>query len=219
LPTAIKYKAIFHEDHLYHVFNETNNHEKLFLNDENRRFFLQKIKEYLSPIVKIYGWNLLNDHFHLLIKTKSLKSITAYLNSKPPGSLTNTELKFLNNTCTLHDLINNIFKRFFQSYSMAFNKVHSRRGNLFHKSYKRLALATKQFIEAFVYVLMNSVKHKVETDFEKYRWSCWNELQSNAKSILAKTEVVSIFGGLRTMINLIKGNLHVYYHSLLSIER
>ena len=46
MPISEKYLADFEEGGTYHIFNRTNNIEKLFLTDENRRFFLKDIKKF-----------------------------------------------------------------------------------------------------------------------------------------------------------------------------
>ena len=39
MPIPEKYLADFDENGIYHVYNRTNNMERLFLSDENRHFF------------------------------------------------------------------------------------------------------------------------------------------------------------------------------------
>src|SRR6185437_5989232 len=154
MPIPEKYIADFEEDEIYHVYNRTNNKEKLFLTDENRVFFLRRYKEMLAPFVDTYCWNLLPDHFHLLIRIKSEKLIIDYLQCKPNEALTATERRFLasrvanlskvgnpgNREITFGELIEQAFKRFFQSYALAFNKQHNRHGNLFYKPFKRVKI-------------------------------------------------------------------------------
>ena len=43
MPIPAKYLADFTENGIYHIYNRTNNKEKLFLSNENRLFFLKKI--------------------------------------------------------------------------------------------------------------------------------------------------------------------------------
>ena len=84
-----------------------------------------------------------------------------YLKNKPTAALTITEKIFLqritnlsitpahrvdnlskvvNPENTFSILIEQTFKRFFQSYALAFNKQHHRKGNLFYKPFKRYSL-------------------------------------------------------------------------------
>lgn len=47
-----------HCGRIYHVFNRTNNGEQLFLDDENRQFFLSRYQKYLSPFVESQGHDM-----------------------------------------------------------------------------------------------------------------------------------------------------------------
>src|SRR5687768_8445592 len=82
MPVPAIYKANFHEDQIYHVFNQTNNLEKMFLSDQNCHFFLRKYEEYLAPLMKTYSWTLLPDHFHSLVEIKNNSLITEWFDTK-----------------------------------------------------------------------------------------------------------------------------------------
>ena len=126
-----KYLADFEEQGIYHVYNRTNNREKLFLSEENRLFFLRKYKEHLSAYLDTYCWCLLPNHFHFLVRVKPLIKIMECIEGKEFNNRSLTEKKFLTNQCTISELIEHGFRRFFQSYSLAFNKVHQRKGICF----------------------------------------------------------------------------------------
>jgi len=54
----------------YHIFSRATGEEQLFRNEENYKYFLNKFKIYINPIADTYGYCLLPNHFHLLIKIK-----------------------------------------------------------------------------------------------------------------------------------------------------
>ena len=58
--------------HFYHIFNRTNNKEPLFRSAADRRFFLLKYKQYLSPYLHTFAYCLLGNHFHLLVQVKDI---------------------------------------------------------------------------------------------------------------------------------------------------
>ena len=60
----------FAPDYFYHVYNRTNNKDKLFTQPKNYVYFLKKYDQYLSPILVTYCYCLLGNHFHLLVKVK-----------------------------------------------------------------------------------------------------------------------------------------------------
>lgn len=201
MPIARKYLADFNENGIYHVYNRTNNREKLFLSDENRYFFLKKYDHYLSPFIDTYCWCLLPNHFHLLTKVKPVKTIQTNLQAIGLSGLTLTEERYLLNKITTSELIEHSFKRFFQSYSLSINNFHDRKGNLFHKPFKRVeVIEDTQFIQTVAYIHLNPVKHGLIKDFTQYQWSSWRSLLSNSPTRLLRTEVLERFGGLDLFI-------------------
>jgi putative transposase len=80
---AEKYLATFCDEGVYHVYNRTNNKELLFREEDNYYFFLKKYHQYLGPFVYTYCYNLLPNHFHLVIRIKPVKEILSFLQSLP----------------------------------------------------------------------------------------------------------------------------------------
>ncbi len=131
MPIPSKYLAEFNENGIYHIYSRTNNREALFLSRENYLFFLRKYDDYLHSVLDTFCWCLLPNHFHLLVRIKKEQDIYKYLETKEYKDQTLTEKLFLDKKLLLSELIEKTFKRFFQSYAMAFNKKYNRNGNLF----------------------------------------------------------------------------------------
>lgn len=219
MPIPEKYLADFEEDGIYHIFNRTNNGEKLFLSDENRHFFLRKYKELLSAYLDTYCWCLLPNHFHFLVRIKSHKILVETIKSKQFNDRSLTEKKFLENLCSISDLVGHSFKRFFQSYSLSFNKMFHRNGNLFYKPFKRVAVIKEtQFTQAIVYIHANPVKHQLTKDFTTYEWSSWRSYMSDAPTLLLRKEIFDFFGNREQFIKVHKDLIQYYYESDISIE-
>jgi REP element-mobilizing transposase RayT len=87
--------------------------------------------DYLHSVLDTFCWCLLPNHFHLLVRIKKEQDIYKYLETKEYKDQTLTEKLFLDKKLLLSELIEKTFKRFFQSYAMAFNKKYNRNGNLF----------------------------------------------------------------------------------------
>lgn len=232
MPIPEKYIADFEEDEIYHVYNRTNNKEKLFLTDENRFFFLKRYKEIVAPFADTYCWNLLPNHFHFLIKIKSEQLVIGYLQSKPKEAITATEKKFLAKVAnllkdgnpgtpeiTFSELIEQTFKRFFQSYALAFNKQHHRQGNLFYKPFKRIRIENDaQFTMALIYIHTNAAKHGLVKDFTTYMWSSWHSIISNQHSLLLRDEIIEWFGNLEVCIKSHRELAASFYNCEVAIE-
>ncbi|MBY0434311.1 MAG: hypothetical protein K2U26_09395 [Cyclobacteriaceae bacterium] len=219
MPIPKKYQADFCEHGIYHVFNRTNNKEKLFLTNENHLFFLRKYDEYVSPYLETYAWCLLPNHFHLVVKVKPINEINTYLSTSDTKLVTLTEKKFQKGEIFLSELIEHSFKRFFQSYALAFNKVYKRSGNLFYKPFKRIEINKESyFTQAIIYVHANAVRHGLVKDLVNWRWSSWHSYLTESPTKLQRQEVLEWFGGREQFIKLHEEMTSYYNDSQISIE-
>ncbi|MDA3905864.1 MAG: hypothetical protein PF484_07300, partial [Bacteroidales bacterium] len=66
----------FDEGYIYHIYNQGNNRQRIFLNRENYLFFLKKVKNYVLPYADILAWCLMPNHFHFLVLVNHLKITT-----------------------------------------------------------------------------------------------------------------------------------------------
>jgi len=106
------------------------------------------------------------------------------------------------------------FNRWFTAYAMAFNNQHDRKGNLFHRSFKRLKVrSNSHFTQLVYYIHANPSLHKVRNDFTNYRWSSYQALLSEKSTLLERKEVLDWFGGKTEFIN-----FHQIQHGFANIE-
>ena len=61
---------LIEKGHIYHIYNQGNNRQKIFFNRENYFFFLGKMKEYIMPYADIMAWCLMPNHFHWMVYVK-----------------------------------------------------------------------------------------------------------------------------------------------------
>lgn len=213
MPIPSKYLAEFSESCIYHIYNRTNNREALFLTPENYLFFLRKYDDYMHGVLDTFCWSLLPNHFHFLVRIKTEQDIYKYIESKEYRHQTPSEKLFLDKKLLFSELIERAFKRFFQSYSMAFNKQYDRKGNLFYKPFKRVAVdKDSQFTQAVIYVHANPLKHQLVKDFTLYKWSSWQSVLSEMPTRLLRNELLDWFGGKKQFIRT-HNNLSQYYYS------
>jgi REP element-mobilizing transposase RayT len=190
------YHTKFEEEKFYHVYNRTVNKDPMFLNANNYIFFLSKLDLYLSPVLDIYAYCLLNNHFHLLVKIKPLEALT-----------TCEKLSKLTSHTSVHAIVCHQFRKFFQSYVMAFNKQQDRTGTLFQTPFKRASVKSEDYFTKLVYYIhANPQLHGFTKDFREWRWSSYCKILSIKPSKLRKKEVIDWFMGVDNYVN---------YHSLL----
>ncbi|NND34184.1 MAG: hypothetical protein HKN76_16475 [Saprospiraceae bacterium] len=87
--------ATFEFGSFYHVFNRTNNRERLFKNDQNRRYFLRQYKKFVAPYVNTHSYCLLPNHFHFSIAIKSKDILTRLITERHQGARSKMQSKFL----------------------------------------------------------------------------------------------------------------------------
>lgn len=215
MPINKKYLAEFEFGSYYHIYNRTNNNELLFWSDKNRIYFLKLLDSYMSSTIDLYAWNLMPNHFHFIIKIKDKADILQNLDDRISiGS----RQKFLNDG-DVNKLVRNNFKRFFASYSMAFNKINSRNGNLFHRTFKRVHIVdSAQLIQAIIYVNCNAQKHKMYRDFINHKWTSYHNILSDKPTNVSRNEVLQCFGGRNEFIRIHEIASKDYYDPFVMIE-
>jgi putative transposase len=229
MPIPNKFLVDFAEGNIYHVFNRTNNKEKLFLNDDNRLFFLKQYAKYIALVADTFCWCLLPNHFHFLIRIKPNEQIVNMLQQRVDNlskvvnpvsrPLSKTENKFLKAEITLSELVEYYFKSFFQSYSLAFNKANSRTGNLFQRPFKRIEVKKESyFTQAIIYIHANAAKHKLVKDFTRYKWCSYQSFLNDKPSKICKEEVIDWFGGIMQFVLLHNSQTEYYYNSDIAVE-
>lgn len=218
MATKEVYLADFQENEIYHVFNRTNNNEPLFLKEENRRFFLRQYDYYLSPFLETYCYCLLSNHFHFLVRIKSKEQICTYLSEVNKEALKAKENDYLQNPVSCELLIELEWHRFFTSYSMAFNRMFNRKGNLFNRPFKRVLINKEAHLkQSIVYIHANPVKHYLCKDYQNYKWSSFSALLSLKPTKLLRQEVLDWFGNKEQFIKAHEDlTKHYYIHEGMS---
>ncbi|NDP26498.1 MAG: transposase [Flavobacterium sp.] len=172
---------ILEPDTFYHIYNRGNNKEDLFLEPENYLHFLKLIKTHLIEIADIYGYCLLKNHFHLVLKIKS-----------------KTELpeKYHN-----ENRLSQPFSNLFNGYTKAINKRYEREGSLFRVRFKRERITDLNYLRnVIVYIHLNPVKHSFTKYYNTYLHSSFQSLISLKVTLLKREEVLELFGDLQNFI-------------------
>lgn len=101
-------------DEFYHVYNRGNNKEKIFFEEKNYVFFLERLAKYVQEAALIHAFCLLPNHYHLLIQVLN-------------------EEKFIK-----------AFEGFSISYVKSVNKVYRRVGHLFQGRYRAKLVGSEE---------------------------------------------------------------------------
>ena len=107
------------------------------------------------------------------------------------------KLSNLNSGHLAYNIISNQFRKFFQSYALAFNKQQNRIGTLFQTPFKReLVESNFQLKELISQIHLHPQKIKLKIDFRDWKWSSYNIILNDKPSKLYKNEVLKLFGGI-----------------------
>ncbi len=182
-------------DSFYHIYNRGINGENIFKEDKNYTYFLTKYAHYLSPYVSTYAYCLLKNHFHLLIRTKSVEEIKLITNDNLG---INTSKNGVVKSETYKDVswvLSNAFASFFKSYAQSFNKVYHRTGRLFEEPFRRILVdSDSYFSEIIYYIHHNPQIHGFVNDFRDYPHSSYHSHLLTAATKLERAAVIAWFG-------------------------
>ncbi len=116
----------FEKGYLYHIYNQGNNHQKVFFSKENYHYFLKKIRIHILPYADIIAWCLMPNHFHLMVLVNRVDSNEGFALSE---TLAGTQ-KIPTGT------FNHSIGVMLRAYTNAINKQRNRSGSLFRKNTK-----------------------------------------------------------------------------------
>jgi REP element-mobilizing transposase RayT len=172
-------------DTFYHVYNRGVNGETIFKQERNYTYFLQKYALYIEPIAQTFAYCLLNNHFHVLIRTRSEEEILANTGKPPLGTP---------KTTSWH--LSNAFSSLFQSYAQSINKACNRTGALFEEPFLRKTIDSEPyFTNAVSYIHRNPQHHGFVRDFRDYQYSSYHSFLTEKPTQLQRKYVLEWFDG------------------------
>jgi len=152
---------------LYHVTARGNAREEIFLDEADRRLFLEVLARVVSRFgFVVYAYCLMGNHYHLLVET--------------PRANLSLGMRQLNGV-----------------YTQAFNRRHGRVGHVLQGRYKAILVEKEgHLLEAARYVVLNPVRAKLCERADEWAWSSYQATAGAISSplFLAGEEVVALFG-------------------------
>jgi REP element-mobilizing transposase RayT len=127
---------------IYHITARGNARQTIYLDDEDRRRFLDVLSKATTRFeLRIYAYCLMDNHYHLLLET-------------PRGNLSQA-LRQLNGV-----------------YTQAFNRRHGKVGHVLQGRFKSILVDKDSYLlELARYVVLNPVRAEVVKKPEAFRWS------------------------------------------------
>lgn len=183
--------AIIEPESTYHVFNRANGRERLFISDANYLYFLRNYKKRMSPFLDTLCYCLMPNHFHLLVVTKSEAEVMKHLGrDKDPNGAGNYS-----------GLVSRQFGNFFNAYAKAFNKQQGRNGSLFARPFKRKRVLDEHYLIKLIhYIHFNPVRSGLVRTPDKWKYSSFSAIISNAPSMVKRSEVLRYYDDLENFL-------------------
>ena len=190
-----KYKATLKPENMYHVYNRAHGKEQLFIEEMNYHFFLKKFKEYIHPMVEVYTYCLMPNHFHVLIKVKSEEELENFFEDAWK------EKSRTSKAFPVDKKVTQQFSNFFNAYTKAFNKTYCRIGGLFISNYRRIKIESdRQLINTVKYIHLNPVNARLSEHPEDWKYSSFAAYISDKKSLVAKEYVIEKYGDFNNFL-------------------
>ncbi|HAF28130.1 MAG TPA: hypothetical protein DCG75_03690 [Bacteroidales bacterium] len=193
----------FEKDHIYHIYNQGNNRQKIFFNRDNYLLFLKKIKTHITPYSDILAWCLMPNHFHLMVLVNEVNLPASSLGV----SLRHTET-FKQPNIETEKSFNASIGIMLMGYTKALNKQQNRTGKLFREKTKAECLNCLNGITPSFYNTKHITQIQVDNQEFQYPQVCFNYIHQNpVRAGLVKTEIEWEFSSAQDYAGLRNGTL------------
>lgn len=179
---------------IYHLFSRAVGDERLFREEKNYYYFLNKLSTHTGEVADIFTYALLPNHFHLVVKIKTFEKIAAHFEKVK-------RKKFDSSMNDLPDFIMERFSNLLNSYTKSINKMYNRKGALLMDYIKRSRVEKESDFTSFIfYTHKNSVHHGYTHKIGEWKHDAYNSLVSHKPTKLLRKEVLDWFGGEENFI-------------------
>jgi putative transposase len=186
----------FEKFHIYHIYNQGNNRQKIFFNRENYLFFLWKIQTYILPFADILAWCLMPNHFHLMVVVNETEIVCETHPMTPSHRM--SKKRSLNNSIAI----------MLRSYARAIQKQGLIKGSLFRQKTKAECITCTDGITPSFYNTHSGTQINIVNPEQQYPELCFHYIYQNpVKAGLVKTTTDWEFSSARDYMNLRKGKL------------
>lgn len=191
----------FEAGDFYHIYNRGANREDIFFEVEDYDVFLKKYFYYLYPSVETLSWCLMKNHFHALIRvrtineqTKLYEKLVDKFNSGNFHGKLSPEIKPYNASRQLAHFMN--------SYTRFVNRKMNRKGTLVEGPLKRKKITGYSYLAHLIcYIHRNPIHHGLTESYSDYTYSSYTDFITEKSTFVAKTKVINLFGGSNNFVD------------------
>jgi len=190
------------EDAYYHIISRTV-HQQYLLGDIEKEMFVKILKRFSDfYFVKVIGYCVMSNHFHLLIKMEpEHKYADAEIEERVRRNVKLTEGNSIIDIKYYRKRLENIseyMRQVKQSFSRWYNKVNSVTGTFWSDRYKSVLVEPGEALETVLaYIELNPIRAKMVKKPEDYRYSSFGYRVTHRKDKLSKyKQLVYKWGGI-----------------------
>src|SRR6266496_4172065 len=209
-------------DTYYHIYNRGVNGEDIFVEERNYDLFLKLFEKHVSPVVDLFGYCLLRNHFHISTRIKSEEEIletrktlkVSPMNRGKTLKVSTVDSEYdrqsafaspnedsqrkplgFDNVILGSKYVSDQFSNFFNAYAKTINKAYARTGSLFQHPFGRVPITSdRQFWNVIAYIHQNPQKHGFVKDFHDWKYSSYGMILSDKPTVIKREEVMKWFG-------------------------
>ncbi|MFW6275108.1 MAG: transposase [bacterium] len=201
----------FEQGHIYHIFNQGNNRDRIFFKRENYLFFLRKMRTHILPFGDILAYCLMPNHFHIMMvvnETEMLftrsatqihtpsRSFYSECDLKSRPELESTQIHAPSKMQKTN--INKEIGILLASYTRAINKEQKLSGSLFRQKTKAECLTCNKGITPSFFNTNYGTKINIPRQEKQYPQACFDYIHHNpVKAGLVKRAIDWEFSSYR----------------------
>jgi len=188
------------EGYYYHIYNRGAGKASIFFSDIDYKLFIEKYFYYLYITAETYAWCLLKNHFHFLIRIRTLKEqaqIFEHVKSTyPKNRFYGGKYSILKPYSASQQL-----SHLFNSYTKTINKKNDRSGTLLEGTFKRKKILDEgHFLHMACYIHRNPIHHKFSKTYSDYPFSSYTKFTSPNETLIEADKLLGRFGGKENFI-------------------
>ena len=176
----------FIAENIYHVYNQGNNHQKIFLTEEDYIIFIKQMRSFLLPHADFIAYCLMPNHFHFLLYTDSRCDV------------------LIRQGGIMIDPVTNGLRKLLSGYARIFNAHYNQSGSLFRQKTKSKCLSSvidsskniaenNAYFNCFNYIHQNPLRAGLVAKPEEWKFSSYQDYAGLRNGNLCKQHLAEKF--------------------------
>ncbi|WP_340104496.1 hypothetical protein [Rhodohalobacter sp. 8-1] len=188
------------ETKYYHIHHRGVKGDNIFYQDSDYQRFLEKYFYYLYIAADTYAYCLIPNHFHVLLRVRPEEEQLELFSKCQKKMIGSQDFTPAHHNIDYPDFKNycasNQIGHFLNSYTRYFNTASERTGIIFDGRFKRIEIDSIKYLSHLIcYIHRNPIHHHLCRDYSSYKYSSYNSLFSDKKTLLNKAEILRFLGG------------------------